>query len=315
MLEPGNTAVYKQLYRAAKAKSKLKFRVSPKVKDEGQNVDFSNAPFTAERSSARAYASVVPGLETLDVAHHDYYKNPPAPPVSLPMRHASLMSRLYESSLLSEAAKIAESSDVRREFYARAASNEASRDSQTVDAPAETRDESADETPEEVALPECPNFAICCNSCDETTSGVHYHCSTCDDGDFDLCQACVDNGIACYGSDHWLIKRTKVDGQIVASTTETIAPRPKPEAAASQKPEDAASIPPAPKPSPTPLRCLGDELVAIQAQNKKRLAAMAEAPEPSQVPKPSLAPLPESPVRHEDLRTCNSCVMGMPSCQ
>lgn len=54
---------------------------------------------------------------------------------------------------------------------------------------------------------------------------MHYHCSTCEDGDFDLCQACVDDGVACNSSDHWLIKRTtNKAGQVITSTTETVTP-------------------------------------------------------------------------------------------
>jgi hypothetical protein len=76
----------------------------------------------------------------------------------------------------------------------------------------------------------CPatgaTYAVCCNSCDKTIPDAHYHCSTCDDGDFDLCQTCVDQGMTCQGDDHWLIKRVIRNGKIHNSTTETIAPKP-----------------------------------------------------------------------------------------
>ncbi|OTB06986.1 hypothetical protein M426DRAFT_9066 [Hypoxylon sp. CI-4A] len=62
-------------------------------------------------------------------------------------------------------------------------------------------------------------FTVCCNSCDRAVPDAHFHCSKCDDGDFDLCQDCVNQGITCYGDDHWLIKRTIKDGQINYSTT------------------------------------------------------------------------------------------------
>jgi next to BRCA1 gene 1 protein len=79
------------------------------------------------------------------------------------------------------------------------------------------------------SVTECPAgpFAVCCNSCEKTIPDSHYHCSTCDDGDFDLCQECVDHGITCYGAEHWLIKRVVKNGQIIKSTTETLAPKPK----------------------------------------------------------------------------------------
>jgi next to BRCA1 gene 1 protein len=98
-----------------------------------------------------------------------------------------------------------------------------------------TPEDIAEPVPEEPEQPEVPTsfsasprFAICCNSCHQQTSNVHYHCSTCEDGDFDLCMTCVDSGVTCYSTDHWLIKRTMAGGVIVSSTTEKIAPKPKP---------------------------------------------------------------------------------------
>ncbi|KAI1429170.1 hypothetical protein F5Y12DRAFT_710384 [Xylaria sp. FL1777] len=67
-------------------------------------------------------------------------------------------------------------------------------------------------------------FTVCCNSCDRAVPEAHFHCSICDDGDFDLCQECVNRGISCYGDRHWLIKRTIVNGDIKCSSTQ-IAPK------------------------------------------------------------------------------------------
>jgi next-to-BRCA1 protein 1 len=72
-----------------------------------------------------------------------------------------------------------------------------------------------------------PSFAIDCNNCNMAIANEHYHCSICDAGDFDLCQACVDSGITCDGKDHWLIKRFQRGGSIIPSVTETIAPKAK----------------------------------------------------------------------------------------
>jgi hypothetical protein len=69
------------------------------------------------------------------------------------------------------------------------------------------------------------SFCIDCNNCNKSIPDVHYHCSICDDGDFDLCQACVDFGVLCGGEGHWLIKRFIQDGKVINSTTETIEPR------------------------------------------------------------------------------------------
>ena len=69
------------------------------------------------------------------------------------------------------------------------------------------------------------SYSVFCNECDHAIPGAHYHCSICDDGDFDLCQSCVDSGVLCGGEGHWLIKRTVRDGKVINSTTETIPPK------------------------------------------------------------------------------------------
>jgi len=52
----------------------------------------------------------------------------------------------------------------------------------------------------------------------------HYHCNVCDDGDYDLCDHCVNAGVHCPGESHWLIKRFVKNGQVINSTTETLVP-------------------------------------------------------------------------------------------
>ena len=69
-------------------------------------------------------------------------------------------------------------------------------------------------------------YSVYCNNCDDSIPDVHYHCSTCDDGDFDLCQTCVNDGVTCHGEDHWLIKRFVKHGKVINSTTEKLAPKP-----------------------------------------------------------------------------------------
>lgn len=66
-------------------------------------------------------------------------------------------------------------------------------------------------------------FTICCNHCDVAIPDVHWHCSICDDGDFDLCAECVTKGVFCDAEDHWLIQRTILDGKVINSITETKA--------------------------------------------------------------------------------------------
>jgi next-to-BRCA1 protein 1 len=69
------------------------------------------------------------------------------------------------------------------------------------------------------------SYSVYCNNCNGPIPDEHYHCSTCDDGDFDLCQACIDSGVLCGGDGHWMIKRFVKNGKVITSTTETLAPR------------------------------------------------------------------------------------------
>ena len=64
------------------------------------------------------------------------------------------------------------------------------------------------------------SYTVCCNHCDATIHGTHYHCGSCENGDYDLCQPCVDKGIHC-NEHHWLVKRQLEKGRFVSSTTET----------------------------------------------------------------------------------------------
>jgi next to BRCA1 gene 1 protein len=68
-------------------------------------------------------------------------------------------------------------------------------------------------------------FCIDCNHCGKSIPDEHYHCGTCDDGDFDLCLSCIEADVTCDEEGHWLIKRRIHNGLLVSSVTETIAPK------------------------------------------------------------------------------------------
>jgi next-to-BRCA1 protein 1 len=62
-------------------------------------------------------------------------------------------------------------------------------------------------------------FAIYCNNCSASIWDAHYHCSTCDGGDFDLCTACTNKEVHCDNLKHSLNKREFKDGRIVGTET------------------------------------------------------------------------------------------------
>lgn len=125
-------------------------------------------------------------------------------------------------------------------------------------------------------------WVICCNSCDQALTGVHFHCSICDAGDFDLCEACIAKGQMCDGKEHWLVKRGIQNGQVFSSTTERLPPR-------STQPAPLA-IAPAP--------------VSVETWTSPKLVT------PS-IPGAFTIEPRQLVLEEETLRTCNNCIDSM----
>ena len=60
-------------------------------------------------------------------------------------------------------------------------------------------------------------YAVYCNVCSVDVDSAHFHCGICDGGDFDLCEKCVDEGKHCQNSQHWMVKRSITNGEVVSS--------------------------------------------------------------------------------------------------
>ncbi|POR32597.1 Uncharacterized protein TPAR_07180, partial [Tolypocladium paradoxum] len=296
MLDSTNMSVYKQLYRAAKAKSKLKLRVTVLGKEEKMvpepvsvedEPETSQAPVEDETVNAKAetppHAATLqtpaPTLQTPAATLQTPAATLQTPAATLPAMLAEMTLPLRTSgphrpemaTINTPAAIDYDSSECSKhqwwgkqfenrmnyikktnEHLAGLATHLAERQQLRNLTPADASSKPVnglsctleDEDSTSLAAP-CPakacGFAVCCNSCEKTIPDAHYHCSTCDDGDFDLCQSCVDLGITCYSNDHWLIKRSMNNGQIVNSTTETIAPKPKPTPEEKEEPKPKSS--------------------------------------------------------------------------
>ncbi|KAJ4265473.1 hypothetical protein NW762_004761 [Fusarium torreyae] len=325
LLEPGNIPIYKQLYRAAKAKSKLKIRVTVKeqpkatvpkpvtVEDEPETSASASAPVSFDEAPKDTHetpdeTSPVP-TPAAEAPAPTPASNVTPPETTLPVR-SSPLSRTYNAALLSDAARyIGERQDARRDFESRLA-NLMERQSLPIHpprpcgyhlakaqqypfAPPKPYAPSTDRCPA-ICPPTGAGFAVCCNSCEVTIPNVHYHCSTCDDGDFDLCPSCVDQGITCHGRDHWLIKRSTVDGQLVQSTTETIAPKPK------SKPEVKVETTIETKVEPK-----------IETRTEPKPVPKVNLPLPQPLFEPLAAPWTSFGV----MRTCNCCVQEHPEAE
>ncbi|OIW23627.1 hypothetical protein CONLIGDRAFT_637599 [Coniochaeta ligniaria NRRL 30616] len=279
VLDRSNMSVYKQLYRAAKAKQKLKLRV---------NTESSDLP---HGSSGPKPATVEDEPEVPESTQPAVDTKPEQPLISLSPPSRPLqdleeaLDRLESTMTLNEATEAMkkEQQKITRNLDILEASVNALSGGMNKTAlyngcelrrfPTLGSGLFGAQGP----MSRCPasrstcTYAVCCNICDKTIPGAHYHCSTCDDGDFDLCQECVDQGETCKGSDHWLIKRFVKDGAFINSTTERIPPKPK-----APKPRQEPPAPSAP---------------VVQAER--------------------VVPVLQN-FLYQNVRTCNSCVSELP---
>jgi next-to-BRCA1 protein 1 len=201
-LDSSNPAVYKQLYRAAKAKLKLRLRATLERKPVKEQVAANTAmdltkPAVSQTESRNTF------LETV---------------LSQPVGNGARPSfkPFQKSCQFSPKCAIPGAFDLEvsnTEQPAKAASLYSSKDVYSLP-----------------TLPQMSDFpttsyTIDCNHCGSSVPNEHYHCGICEGGDFDLCKACIDAGITCDGDEHWLLKRTILNGMVIPSTTETLPPK------------------------------------------------------------------------------------------
>ncbi|KAJ5469487.1 hypothetical protein N7539_009105 [Penicillium diatomitis] len=200
-LDEANPSVYKQLYRAAKAKSKLRIRAT--VADTSASgppaPSFTQSSIQSSTQSSNQSPSRHSYLETV--------LSSPAPILMDQLDCATNMPELATTSAEVDAVS-----------------------TQPTEVASTSRDRLF-EVENRIRFPtishSSPNgmFCIDCNHCGRSIANEHYHCSICESGDYDLCPECVEQGTSCRSDSHWLIKRMVVDGIVTNSTTETIPPR------------------------------------------------------------------------------------------
>lgn len=217
VLDTNNPAIYKQLYRAAKAKLKLRIKATVLQRPTSQ------IPNIMDEEQTR--------IEPLSL---------PTPPTSSPTaRHSYLETVLSTPREQGNSARRTESSPTPAlsTFDQQPVSAVMSLDNATNStlAPSIKPEQQKKDKAPKVAISangivRSPDtlggvFCIDCNNCEKSIPDEHYHCGICDDGDFDLCSSCVAADATCNGEGHWLIKRRIQAGNLVTSITETIAPK------------------------------------------------------------------------------------------
>ncbi|KAJ0417169.1 hypothetical protein BJY00DRAFT_290049 [Aspergillus carlsbadensis] len=199
-LDSNNPAVFKQLYRAAKAKLKLRIRA------------------TVEQPPSQTPVTEAPSEQPQDSARYNYL----ATVLSTPVQAAQVEQN---SSATSSSTTLPESSE-------RSTLPDADKNTWPAMESAEPKAANSREFvfgPENPSVPVLSHtslagyFCIDCNYCGRAIPNEHYHCNTCAEGDYDLCPQCLDSGVTCLGEDHWLVRRFVKDGIITNSTTKTLA--------------------------------------------------------------------------------------------
>jgi next to BRCA1 gene 1 protein len=217
-LDSNNPAIYKQLYRAAKAKLKLRIKATvtqcpalaqavPNIMDEQQpRAEPLRLPTPPKASPASRHSY----LDTVLSTPRDQEKQPrqsdfasvPAVSAFVPGRPAPGMSfDNATSETLVTPAKLGQAKAAKKDTAAKTANLRHGQDLLSG------------------------AFCIDCNNCGKSIPDEHYHCGICDDGDFDLCSSCIAADVTCDGEGHWLIKRRIQNGLLVSSVTETIPPK------------------------------------------------------------------------------------------
>ncbi|KAK7542146.1 uncharacterized protein J3D65DRAFT_547966 [Phyllosticta citribraziliensis] len=211
-LDPENPQVYKTLFRAAKAKLKLRLRATvindPNDKTED---DISSSPSTPEIAQ-----------RTMPPPQNNTGTIPLYPYARLPAFHKTDMKTSLPSS--SSAAERNSEAPVPQPFVPRPC------ESKILDGIMATalNQQSAIDQKDSSSVT-TSTWSVYCNQCDSPITNEHFHCSICDEGDYDLCKRCVDAGEHCPVSAHWLVKRFIQNGKVTNSTTERIGPKSKPE--------------------------------------------------------------------------------------
>ncbi|KAJ5613500.1 Zinc finger ZZ-type [Penicillium herquei] len=195
LLDSGNQTVYKQLYRAAKAKSKLRIKATA-VEEE------STSTLSESSTSAEPLGQNPPRYSYLETV------------LSPPMPVASVEDQPATSNPVIDLT-----------------GGQVELPNHIPEPVAEPQYRKFEMEPEAPRFPVISHqsatgmFCIDCNNCGRSIASEHYHCSICEYGDYDLCPHCVKDGVTCHGEGHWLIKRTVEEGTVTTSSTETIPPR------------------------------------------------------------------------------------------
>ncbi|KIW07546.1 uncharacterized protein PV09_01505 [Verruconis gallopava] len=274
VLDPNNHHVYKTLFRAAKAKLKLRLRVTF---PNAANPESSIPPFKPIGLPG-TFSSAFPELDGLgsDTTLNSIKTEP----------NTSGTAGSAESLIpIANGSAEPSTADAPAQPAPKRISTRLSREAFFAELANLSRQRELALRVKEPVVPATNNcsWSVFCNACDKPMADAHYHCNICDDGDYDLCEACVKSGIHCPDENHWLVKRFVRNGQVVSSTTERLSP----------KQPKQAELPEMP----------GAYTEHVEEEEEEEEEKEKAKPEPEAEPEAEA----EEPV-HEATRTCNCCI-------
>ncbi|EXJ84998.1 hypothetical protein A1O3_05673 [Capronia epimyces CBS 606.96] len=215
-LDSNNPAIYKQLYRAAKAKLKLRLRAVVEVPAKPETSE--DTPGTSKMLNVKEVMKDTAAASEPRQTFLETVLSQPLGTGIVPSFKSFQKACPYSATCAIPGAFDLNNVDSDDMFYLPPESPHGAR---------------ALSFPTLPSLNDFPStsYSIDCNNCGKSVPSEHYHCGICENGDFDLCKACVDTGVTCGGEEHWLLKRTIRNGIVIPSTTETLAPKKSPTAA------------------------------------------------------------------------------------
>ncbi|KAF8454239.1 hypothetical protein BGX38DRAFT_353489 [Terfezia claveryi] len=207
VLDSNKPAVYKQLYRAAKAKLKLRIKVTHPTPE---------APVPEPFNSNNSTETLLPPYaSTTHLSNPSTSLAESTTSTSVPLEKVSEAVVAYlegeegRSKLRTTIGEEVEKEIEKRHVLAQSVSN------LSIAPPPAVEAITGKPKMREVVVNQV--YAVYCNICNVNVDSVHYHCGVCDCGDFDLCERCVEEGKHCNNAEHWMIKRTIVNGEVISS--------------------------------------------------------------------------------------------------
>ncbi|CCX07078.1 hypothetical protein FPQ18DRAFT_309915 [Pyronema domesticum] len=209
LLDPNSTPVYKQLFRAAKAKLKLRIKVTT---PEGHD---TTAP--AVQNDSASTLSFPPNYSSLNVNSVRIPATQAAPSISPAELEGAVAAAV--SSYCSGPEFNAQLRDTVREEVVKQKPEQSdliSLSEEVPEIPLEQTQPSQPETLLDGLISAAATENIFCDACKDYVDGFHYHCSICSGGDYDLCMTCVDRkNLHCPNRTHLLTSRDIVNGKAV----------------------------------------------------------------------------------------------------